>query len=1336
MTAGYTKEKNIKGIRVRVTYQGCDFVCRSKPPKAGQLHTILTVSNAAYVRCGTQLFYINKAKNILVELPLHQEFDNVIHPEGRYHEKNNPQGLSINEPKALTAAQIQWIQNNVPHSSPGSDDIRNIELALTRKQRQKLLRKLPNRNVDSKNAAYTYIFQTTVAKYHADVSQEKLKHQTAIRKLKQELKRLESLGDNSEQQQKLDDEIQLIRHKAKTLKPMQSWMTRVHRLSTHFARFERFINNPPDANPTESLNNLLDAVEHYKTNILTTVKKLQEHYQHHAEILEHLEQLHNQLENDADAFKNEIKTVLQKGVTSFQAKRLMCIQDLGDVHQSLGAFMAEQMSTVLDTSIKIAYEINDDRLGDLVHLSPAIAALSDAKKTIEIKAFTLDGAEYNNTYNAIPESMLDVIEGDEEIPKSSKKWFSMKPYLHDWNPLELDKVLCLATNQPLSQRETPSFIIGLVKVIASFVEAGLVLTIRLPITIILSIVALLGAANWASQIDLWIARWHNSLSPVKAAKRWWNHNYRRLDQEGELVDDEEPHQALLNAGMKTSSFFHQVFVYVSPQRIADSIKSFASTFIANIIKIPQDFSYLVSGFYYTDKPEEVYEKTKWIYQLTKLYRKQLEDAHHKKYQALKAKHARQPLELEEYEALRYCDINEIASPLEVFREVMVTLSDVVIDPMFRKSPGAATFFFMLSMATFGTYLAPAAALAWMKSVPAWLQIPTNILSLHFTGKATSLGVQEQMIACFLEWKLGFFTSELLIEIHHENYEIFNDLFQEPEKLTLGLVGLIAMGASIQYLPLLPTTIIIPGLPPVYNYYAEVLNVFIDEAKGCAEGTIPFTGVEYGFLGLKFAMLMHSMHAGWHEEEEKTTTQQLAQICSETTFLARLLKSCVASKLLKETNEAKRNERFQRLLNVILQETLRSKKLESNFTDAELTAFRLALTEQISPALEQFLANKTQEDIAEAQNKLLDSEHPEEKMRKLLVAHDPQHASKTQSNRYPLEKAHRELTEAIEMASDEKTPLVFASDRLKEANKFYDHLDHLFNQYNHELQKRGRADLCVDKRDFMAQFYNKYCYQGSNNLLRSLIFFPIPLPVPPYVVPLYAIIVLFREIKRLFAQLFHKPSIEHQVEKSYSKDLVLLYQFAAIIARTLYAFNRAISYSLRAITGITLFAVAVVPFSFYKGIAALAQMRQDVSWSTFFKTIDKLVSSISLHRAFSIRFARPLYARAARDAGTIANVGDEGERLLRQLTAAEPILHAQVHSKRYQRPYIDSHTLVGQRMELADRKRAQKPALILATPNNVKTETMPIAPRGTGPMFKTVKEIPSTASSFQPISVTQ
>lgn len=1292
----YREEKKIRGLRARVTYEGCDFVWRATAPKPGNLHNILTVSNAAYIRSGKQLFYINKAKNILIELPLNPQFDQEVNGEGRFHETNNPHGLALNQPKSLSAANLKWIQDTLGHTSPGSSEVRNIEFALSPKQRQALLRRLPDRRMDSKNAAYTYMFQASVAKYQADVIQELAEHHSHQRRLDTELNKLDAIDAGRE---KIREEINATQLKVNALKPMQSWMKHVHTLSTHFTRFESFINNPPDASPRESLKQLLQAIKTYQAKHSATMDFLIGQYADNPKIIALLTTLNDRLKTSTGIFRDNIKNMIKHDATSFQVKCLMSIQNLGGVDKSLGTFMAEQMTHVLEVSINVGYEINDNRLADLVHLSPAIAVLSDTKKLIEIKAFTLDGTEYNNTYSAIPSSMLDVLEGDDKLKRGPKQWFSIQPYIADWNPIDLDKTICLVTGDTLTNRKKPGFLAGFVKILASFLEAGLALAIRVPATIILSVVALLGAPTWASGVDLWLSRWHNRLSPVKATKRLWNTYYQRLDPEGNPVANNDPHQELLTSSMKASSFFHQLFVYLSPQRVADNIRLFVTTLLHDIVKIPQDLFYLGSSFFYKEKPEDVYQKIKWLYDLEKLYRVQLETAQKKKYDALNAK--RNAGDLTDYAQLRYCDINEISSPLEVFREVMITLNDTIIDPMFRKSPGASTFFFMLAMTTFGTYLAPASALAWMKSAPAWLQIPTNMLSLHFTGKATSLGIQEQMIACFLEWKLGFFATELLIEIHHGNYEIFNDLFHEPEKLTMGLVGLIAMGASIQYLPLLPTSIVIRGLPPIYNYYAEILNIFIDEAKGCAGGTIPLTGLEYGFLGLKFAMLMHSMVSGSHAEQDTEAHQKLAQACSETQFLTKLLNACEYNKLLKEPNEPARNKNFQKILGHLLKETLRTQQLTHAFTTSELVAFRKALTEQVSPAIQQFLHNKTQEEIADAQNDLQDGEHPKNKLRKLLADNHPKTPPKIEcSSEMALVEAHRALLEAIEMASDEKTSLIFANDRLKEANKFYDHLDQLFNNYNHQLQKRRRADLCIDKRDFLDLFYNKYCYQGSNNLLRSLIFFPIPLPFPPYVFPAYLLVVLFRETKRLCARWFNKPSIEHQVEKSYSKDVVLLYQFAAIIARTLYAINRSISYSLRAITAVVLFSIGFIPFILYQGFVAGANAAGggepvlSMTWKSFFNQIDTLCCMIALHRAFPIGFARPLYARAARAAGTIERLEEPGGHVLKQLQAAEGVLHTAI--KRPNARYIESHSLAGQRLGLADREKVYKRSPIKQT----------------------------------------
>ncbi|MDA9272034.1 hypothetical protein N9Q05_01455 [bacterium] len=1330
--------ETINGKKVRVTYEGCDVIKLDAPPSPNKLHTLLIASNVTYIRVGeNKLFYANKAKNKLVELKRTRSqiksFDDDI----------NLKNLQLNESKPLTEKNLEHLTLTIDHKAPGSEKVRNVEFALIPQEREEVLRKLYDKRINAKNSSYTYMFQGFLAKYQGKAIHE-------IDKLIDE----RAQEADKVKQDKLNEQITAI-------KTTQGWMNDLHALSTEFINFEHFINNPkhnnPGADPEKSLEDLLQAVQQYELNIKTKIQNIlnnlnNKKYNNLPEITAQLTGLTIKLDIGIQLFKNKIETLQTKRATKDQIQQLLSIHTRDLTITSLGTFMADQMIDVLASGIKVAYEISDSRFYDLFDLPIAIGALSDAKKMIYLKSQTLDGAEYNDTYSPIPEDMLSALTGDPQINinnQDEKSWFSIKPYLSDWNPTDLDEVICLITDTPFHRKTTAKAYIALSGFGASILELALIAPIRLAVLIICTALdlvesilrpflspildpiwnALLGNPFFAknpdekitNQIDKFLSNLHERISPVLAAKKWWSSRYLRDKNNDSSTEKEKKstitHQKLIDECMESSNFYHSIFEYLSPQRMADYIRTIVGGILLSPIKLIQDLNYAFSPL----ETEEVYRMVSTRHQLTQYCRKNLEEEYKafenrriKLEQADTIDEEKTLNNLKQYPMLHYCHINEISSPLEVFREIMLTLDDSIIDPMFRKSPGFATFYFIISATTFGTYLAPASALAMFKSFPAFLKMPTDIISIHFTGKATSLGIQEQMVACFLEWKLGFFTTEFIMETKRGNFNFLNDLVREPEQLTMGLIGLIGLGLSLQYIPLLPTTITIPPIaglppiPPIYNFYAEIVNVFIDESVGCKSGTIGLTSLEYGFLGLKFAMLMHSMLSGARQGEHADALQQLSKACSTEQFLKDLINTCKTDKEYLTKNATDRVDYFKtNILKPALDQILTHKKLTNHFTETQLEEFKNALASQIPLAMKEYSKYKKQspDERADEQN-AIKGIHPEQRMLEILQADCtihlnpvPTDLAEIHNNHYffdnnqlfhiqngkkqaleinnlpyftalitsmkrnkdesitlkfqqlndlqnyksPLEKAHDKLQEAIKMVNDKKNPLVFASDasqvfsRTKEANKFYDHLDKLFNDYNLELQKSENADLCINKHDFLDVFYNKYCYQSSNNLMRFLLFFP----------PFYAVTVLVRETKRLLAWARNRPSMMHQVIKSYNKDMVILLQIAAITARTYYAMARALSYSFRAF-----FILITVPPIFIIASPYLLYSNQFKAW---YKAIDRIACYMALHHSPPLNPIRTLYSNVARIAGINDDVSTAGDNIIDQLSSANKLV---------------------------------------------------------------------------------
>lgn len=1221
---------SINGKQFRITYEGCDVIKLDSRPTLDQLDKLFIASNVAYIRVANsdQLFFVNKTNHQLVKLNVNatqiKNFDTEV----------GLSNLEINESKSLTEENLNNLPQLIEHQAPGNKKVHNVEVKLTLSERNALLRKLYDKRANTKNSAYTYIFQTQLAKYQAQTTHE-------IAKLK------DKIQPNTEDK---------INAQIKKIERSQQWMNEMHSFSSEFIRFEHFINNPshnnPHNDPEQSLDLLLDALNKYEENISAKLDNYPEQ----------LDVVKNKLLTNISAFRTQIEILKINRATKDQIQYLFSVQTRDLSIPSLGAFMADQMIDLLDAGIEVAYKISNRRFIDLFEMPLSISTLSEAKKMLTLKSKTLDGMEYNDTYSPIPEEMLMAMTEEpistltltSDTPSSdTQQWFSLKPYLNDWNPTDLDEIICLATDSHFNQKETAPFYVGLSGFGASVIELMLIAPIRLialvintGLTLVESILrpvlsSILDpiwqrlrnqpffAKNTDERIinrfDRFLSQVHAQISPVFAAKRWWNSYYKRKDTT-------QTHQELLDECKESSNFYHQIFTFFNPQFVSDYIQNFLASIFLSPVKLYQDLVYTFS----TVETEKVYSTVKARQEILQHFRNVLEE----QYTTQSTSDTDEP-----YPHLRYCHINEISSPLEVFREIMLTLDDTLIDSMFRKSPGFATLYFMVSITTFGMYLAPASALAVLKSFPAYLKMLTDFLSIHFTGKSTALGLQQQMVACFLEWKLGFFTTELLMEIQRGNFDFFNEIIKEPEQVTMAVVGLVGMGMLIQFLPFLPTTItvpqVIPSIPaiPIYNFYAEIVNIFIEEAKGCAAGTIGLNWVEYAFLGLKFSMLMHSMLTGAHQGKHANAFQQLAKACSNENFLKALIKACENDEDFNKLSDKNKITYFkEKILTPQLTQLLLTKKL--NFTQMELTAFTNALAAQIPKANKEFQAylKSSPEQRALIQNKQK-SIDPQKQLEKLL---DAMPENTINDNLMPLEKAHQRLQEAIQLFNDRKNPLVFATDawqvfsRLKEANKFYDHLDKLFDNYNAELLRSQNADLCINKYDFLDVFYNKYCYQSSNNFLRFLLFFP----------PFYMIAVSIREIKRLLAWAFNKPSVMHQIQKSYHKDLAILLQVPAIMARTYYAMARALSYTAR-----FLFIATVTIPSF---ILAIPYFLMGGSVKKWFQTIDKTACYIALHKTPPLTTIQTIYAKTARIAGSNEDIIHAANNIMAQLKGANDI----------------------------------------------------------------------------------
>ncbi|MDP3561552.1 MAG: hypothetical protein Q8R83_05165 [Legionellaceae bacterium] len=1260
---------------VQITYEGCDFL--KLPPRASiqslihnSLIALPTVSNYVLLRCKIaghdRVFYVNKEQRTILEIhdPEPSEIEQSIFGDTEITPRDY-QSHSIPIKKIAIIAE----KSQQPQLIANAKRAKNIELKLTGEQRRQTLMLMDDSKINFKNTCYTYAFQGYLAKFMQVSMHEKIELELEARH--------ENHDKNTSTWNALTHFISSKlfnsnKEKIDKIDAMQRWAQQLHGLSAQFKPFESFINNP-GANPNSQLNELNNVFKEYTQSIQneidTIINIIQESDPKRKQKTRILTGLKDTLKKGIDSFQVQLDELMEHP-TKEKIDRLVCIVDRDLFIKSLGSFMQEQMDAILDAGIKIAYKISNQRVSDVVQVPRLVAHLSDVQHMMLLKGQSIvEGPKDNDTYSITPKSMIDSITDSKPIqPDAEAKWFSIKPYLNKWNPLEVDKILCVVTGNPLVENNRKGnsfyhFVVQPLKLFASIFE----IVFSIPRLILIAILGLIETVLAITSVnpkkpELKITFYLNQLiinfyrdyslivAPLTYLKNSsWNEYQRKKNGE-----PGNQHQDILNACTDYSGFCYSLFIYFTPQLISDSIHEFFTVIIQGFVKIPQELYYLTSS---NDKSDAVYQQVKIRHDIILSLQTMIE----KRYPQPLLYHSKNT-----YDLLTYCRVNHISSPLDVFYDVAVTLSNSVVNPMFRKSPGIATFFFAISIATLGTYLAPATSIAWLKSLPAWLQYPTNQISLHFTGKSTTLGIQEQVVACFLEWKLGFFSTEFAVEMAHGHYEIFESLFEEPEQIILGLVGLIGLGVALQYVPELPTTIKIPGLPDVPNFYFQIINVFTEEAKGCAEGTIGLTGIEYGFLGLKFAMLMHSMLSGSEEHHDLTKIEKLVLACGKQSFFKQLINELKAIELIKLVEKT---EFKDRLTSELSRDDLTI--FDPGMPD-DIELFANCLTKAVNTALaEQGLSFETNElnlFKTSLAKQLLDVPAFLELQTvgntfHSLIAPKPLTVETSDSVNIKsptIEQAHHRLSEAIEMMRDKKNPLVFSSSLFgieNESNQFYDYLDKCFEDYNdavmHTYKERDPVKyekLKINKRPFLDVFYNKYCYKQSNNFIRSIIFF------------IYPISVTLRGLKFFWAWMVDKPSMKHQIIKNFSKDLVILSQIIGPLARMTADFNLYLTGTARGIAFIATLSIALTVYPLFFATSKLANTLQQKNapvtpFDTWFEFLDDWICYlIAFHKTPALQPLRQLFVRAARTAGTNSDLIGAAEKIKIQLDETAALEH--------------------------------------------------------------------------------
>lgn len=984
---------------------------------------------------------------------------------------------------------------------------------------------------------------------------------------------------------------------------IQKLLDEVQVISEKFAKLEALINQVDQSDHAKNLNELKILTHEIHEYLYGTTFTLISTHTRTA------------MRESLDQFIKNIEALEKKTPTNHELRKLFSAQDRSTKIHSLGSLIIEQYQILLSGAILQVYAYTDNRFTQLFYMNPALKTLSDAKSLIELKG-SLYGTRYNNTHAPVPETMLEILSPFKPTENSATTstqnelpWLSLRPYMDAPGDIqELDKILCHFSQRSSTAHTKINWYFGPLSLLASTLEFILAIPLRAAVSALsfaascvgrIIRIATFGYLGYSTEkFDNKIAGIHHKYSLVRYVKNRAAQKFKRHNMEGEISYE---HQVILDECQKhTRSLYNVIFThYLSGDALAKIVETTLRRIASSITHPVFESTYILSTS--SAKRKENYDKisARTAADMEKAFQHsftQETDAAAGPLQesatietnqlgavitdpTIRAKIPKNSAE-KEWPTIAKFHANTYSSPIDFFDEIAHGLSDLVVDPMFRKSPGAATLFFMLSQASWAVLLAPSLAASLgpagkvLFTLPAWF-------SKHFTGAPVNETFVTKMVGVFLEWKGLFFTTELMLEAANGDFDFIEQLFGSSEKIVLGAVMLISLGYGMQF------------IPEINSSAAGILNFFSNEARHCAHATLPFSGIEYAFLGLKFSLLVHSLLSG-------TTTHPVEAAIN-----------------CKAINEALKSENI----------------FSQNLNAADVQQKIRGIFDQFAPAdLDQNTKERSVQCLIRFAKRLKASS-----MTEVLEENAPSLTQTAPRPRSPeldaqLSPEYLQLQNAIEIVQQmEMVGTNFKS--RKEALLFFDALSDRFDTYNNTLKAKGRFDKVIDKSEILHNFYNKHCYHGSNNLVRIL-----------STIPLYPLTYAWRKLKSSLASThyFHSPSIQHQVEKSFAKDKALAMQVLAFTSRVGHTIGRAYSYAFR-----------VIAFVAITAATGTIILWKDSFRKAFYKTLAK----ISLHHSDLTEWVRPKYAEYARKADTSADglLSQCGEALERLNQEARPQL---------------------------------------------------------------------------------
>ena len=960
-----------------------------------------------------------------------------------------------------TPQEINGKQKIRVHRNPHNGEIIDIEVYISDKKRYEILRNVSNKHYTPAQSSLTYIFQNALADY-----------QGKITVAQEEINETEEKTDDK--RQAFMDELHGISsyfillekliNNPSSLIPTES----LDNLLTQISEFEIKI--------TSKITNLL-------SKTWSSDEAAQE------EILASLTKFNVHIIKNIAAFKKQIEELRSSNPTHAEVKELFSLRSsevewaLSPNQKSLGTFIADCMMETFSGGIDVAHAIKEATLDGRIRShsweSQSVRALSSAKKNMREKMYSMMGTLKNTEYR-IPTEMIDILTPEAPPTTDGSGWMSLKNYCRNWSILELDPVLCLALDKKSNDKEqagagivaytwaamVPDLVYTAVRFVGQaslFVGYGLSYATESLLAYPLYYArnnawfkglyqeceTHAGLSQWAHTAEQALSDGHRYLSEkpggIFHAQKMWNDAYKRKNEDG--TDDTE-YQVFLQGTSKPINGFHLALEHLAPTKMVPYIAEQLSAIPQSLMRVGKELWYnpptpvvwVLNKFKNKTKPVDLDDTEKRLDFLEKLYT------------GIKTKAAENPSEdttisnpltaendeskdespvTENSDNSLYpvgvpCQETNIANPFAVPLEVVDVLNKV-IDHAFREAPLPSTAFCTFAALSFGTCVLPVAALGLSAKSVAAIQAPSQWLAHNFMGQGLS-SMTAQMGSNFLLWKGGFFGTEGVKAVTEGEYDFLQRIFKNPEFFIMGSIACIAMGMAIGYMPEIPELPTAAGISPLgLGAYKSMMNGLIEESVYCTEnGTPGLTSLEFGFLGLKFFMFMHSMISGNIDR-----------------------------------GDAKKQEAIFLLLNEFIHSTVYKTSKDGSDFNTQCTVF---LSEKLKDPIYAVLKADA-ENICKA----------------FLDAYNTQPSAEIASHQTAEEKLRKEMKRLKEC------PEAFTAYG-RSAQKNYDYMDNLIESVNQERRAAGKNDELIDKASFMREFRNQF-YKGSSNAIRLLYLLP-------------------------------------------------------------------------------------------------------------------------------------------------------------------------------------------------------------------------------------------------------